>query len=387
MTTRPESFSSSSAARMRSATAGMVSSGFFSRTFTLTMTCGKTLRSAVSSSMLLPLRAIRSSTTRAVSRPSPVVARCGKQNVAGLFAAQRGIFLLHLLQDVAVAHGGAQHADAGALERGFKAHVRHGGGDDHVPGEHAARFQVARRRCSRIASPLMTLPRGPASMQRSASPSKVTPMSAPAPLHFGRDPGGMQRAAAVVDVAAVGRDVEQGDIAAEAAEQFRGDGGGRAVGAVGNDAQPVEIQSRNAVDAGTGCSPAAALIVFDAAGAMPGSGAGAMRGVMQDLVFDGELIASGSLKPSAPKSLMPLSRQGLCEAEITTPAANPCVRVRNATAGVVTMPALSTLTPAWRRPAASVAAIHGLDSRVSRPRMTRRLCGYLRQRVAEGQAR
>jgi toxin HigB-1 len=51
------------------------SSGFFSRTFTLTMTCGKTFRSAVSSSMDLPVRAIRSRTTSAVSRPSPVVAR------------------------------------------------------------------------------------------------------------------------------------------------------------------------------------------------------------------------------------------------------------------------------------------------------------------------
>ena len=60
--------------------------------------------------------------------------------------------------------------------------------------------------------------------------------------------------------------------------------------------------------------------------------------------------ASGSLKPSAPKSLMPLSCQGLCEAEMTTPAWKPCVRARNATAGVVTMPALSTCAPASRRP-------------------------------------
>jgi hypothetical protein len=40
--------------------------------------------------------------------------------------------------------------------------------------------------------------------------------------------------------------------------------------------------------------------------------------------------ASGSLKPSAPKSLMPLSRKGLCEAEMTTPAWNPWVRARKA---------------------------------------------------------
>src|ERR1700721_1694975 len=43
--------------------------------------------------------------------------------------------------------------------------------------------------------------------------------------------------------------------------------------------------------------------------------------------------ASASLKPSAPKSLMPLSVQGLWDAEITTPALKPCVRARNRTAG------------------------------------------------------
>ena len=33
--------------------------------------------------------------------------------------------------------------------------------------------------------------------------------------------------------------------------------------------------------------------------------------------------ASGSLKPSGPKNLMPLSGMGLCDAEITAPAAAP----------------------------------------------------------------
>ncbi len=67
---------------------------------------------------------------------------------------------------------------------------------------------------------------------------------------------------------------------------------------------------------------------------------------------------------------MPLSRQGLWEAEMTTPAWKPWARARKATAGVGTMPALATRAPALRRPAASVAAIQGLDSRVSRPRRT-----------------
>jgi hypothetical protein len=49
----------------------------------------------------------------------------------------------HLLEDVAVADGGAQHADAAALEGRFKTHVGHGGGDDQVAGEQAAGFEVA----------------------------------------------------------------------------------------------------------------------------------------------------------------------------------------------------------------------------------------------------
>ena len=63
---------------------------------------------------------------------------------------------------------------------------------------------------------------------------------------------------------------------------------------------------------------------------------------------------------------MPLSVQGLCDAEITTPAANP-PRARNATAGVVTTPALCTVAPAHCRPRVSDSAIHALDSRVSCP--------------------
>ena len=67
-----------------------------------------------------------------------------EENVAGLLAAEGCIVLLHLFEHVAVAHGRAQHANAAALERGFKAHVGHGGGDDQIAGQHAAGLQVAR---------------------------------------------------------------------------------------------------------------------------------------------------------------------------------------------------------------------------------------------------
>ncbi len=55
---------------------------------------------------------------------------------------------------------------------------------------------------------------------------------------------------------------------------------------------------------------------------------------------------------------------------MTTPAAKPCARARNAIAGVVMTPADSTVapTPAEVMPAVNMAAIQLLDSLVSIPR-------------------
>ena len=77
--------------------------------------------------------------------------------------------------------------------------------------------------------------------------------------------------------------------------------------------------------------------------------------------------ASVSLNPSPEKTLIPLSVHGLCDAEITTPAANPRDRARYATPGVVITPALCISTPTAASPAATRSAIHPLDSRVSCP--------------------
>jgi hypothetical protein len=67
----------------------------------------------------------------------------GEDDVAGLFAAEGCAGGEHLLEDVLVADGGAEHLDLGALERGFEAHVGHGGGDDGGVGEQAAGGEVA----------------------------------------------------------------------------------------------------------------------------------------------------------------------------------------------------------------------------------------------------
>jgi hypothetical protein len=77
------------------------------------------------------------------------------------------------------------------------------------------------------------------------------------------------------------------------------------------------------------------------------------------------------LLPSCAKILTPLSAAGLCDALIMIPAANVCVRARNASAGVVQRPTSVTATSAATSPCASASRIHGADSRPSLPQTTR----------------
>src|ERR1019366_6252826 len=93
--------------------------------------------------------------------------------------------------------------------------------------------------------------------------------------------------------------------------------------------------------------------------------------------------ASGSLQPSPEKILIPLSVHGLCEAEITTPASNPCERARNATPGVVITPALRVSTPTDVSPCRKRSAIHRLETRVSCPITTPALA-FTRTRSCPG---
>ena len=110
---------------------GLRRAGFFSRTLTLTMTWGKTLRSA-SEFVEGAAGAVDDveddeGGEEAVAGGGEVRRRgCGR-TVRRRAAAPAGE---HLLEDVFVADGGAEHADAIAPERGLEAHVGHGGGDD-----------------------------------------------------------------------------------------------------------------------------------------------------------------------------------------------------------------------------------------------------------------
>ena len=66
--------------------------------------------------------------------------------------------------------------------------------------------------------------------------------------------------------------------------------------------------------------------------------------------------SSGSLKPSRPKNLIPLSGYGLWEAEMTTPASARIEWVRNAIPGVGIGPTSRTSPPIAQIPADSAVS-------------------------------
>ena len=78
--------------------------------------------------------------------------------------------------------------------------------------------------------------------------------------------------------------------------------------------------------------------------------------------------SSPSLKPSAPKSLMPLSGNGLCEAEMTTPRLAPCSRTSQAMPGVGSTPARSARPPGGRDAGAQRILEHRAPSGACRGR-------------------
>src|SRR5688572_12679838 len=81
--------------------------------------------------------------------------------------------------------------------------------------------------------------------------------------------------------------------------------------------------------------------------------------------------ASVNFSPAPENTLMPLSSNGLCEAEITTPAVYARRGVRYAMAGVGMIPALIRVPPWLLTPNASSRSIQPPDSRVSRPARNR----------------
>ncbi len=177
----------------------------------------------------------------------------GEDDVAGLLAAEGGAGGEHLLEDVLVADGGAEHRDAGALEGGFEAHVGHGGGDDGGVGEQAAGVEVAGgEEQDGVAVDDVAVLVGEegavgVAVEGDADGGFVLD-------DFGGDDFGVEGAAVLVDVAAVGRGVGDDDFAAEIGEELRGDGGGGAVGAVDDDASGCRARGRGRRRGGSGCT-------------------------------------------------------------------------------------------------------------------------------------
>ena len=163
----------------------------------------------------------------------------GEEDVAGLLAAERGAGVAHLFEDVLVADGGAEHADAGAGEGGFEAHVGHGGGDDEVVGELAAGLEVAGAgEHDGVAVDDVAVLVGEEGAVGVAVEGDAH--GGAGDFDLGGDDLGVEGAAVLVDVAAVGGGVGDVDGAVEGFEELRGDGAGGAVGAVEDDVAVVE---------------------------------------------------------------------------------------------------------------------------------------------------
>ena len=106
----------------------------------------------------------------------------------------------------------------------------------------------SRAAISRMASPLMTLFRGPASMQRSASPSKLKPRSAPRALTSPATKAGCSAPHPSLMFRPSGAMLQQRHLAAQPPEQLRRHRRRGSIGAVGYDAQAGQREARNAID-------------------------------------------------------------------------------------------------------------------------------------------
>ena len=180
--------------------------------------------------------------------------------------------------------------------------------------------------------------------------------------HLGGDDLGVQRAAAVVDVRAVGLGVDR-----------RSRGRRAGAGARARSTRPRRSRSRRRVASRPGGAARRPRGARGSARAPPRRARGRSRprsavGAESSIAASiSSSIASGSFVPAAEKNLIPLSSGGLWDAEITTPLEAPRSVVRNATAGVGSMPASRTSPPAAVIPARARPRASSPEARGSRP--------------------
>ena len=125
----------------------------------------------------------------------------------------------------------------------------------------------SRAAISRMASPLITLPSAPASMQRSASPSKVRPRSAPRAFTSRATKSGCSAphcALMLRPSGACSASVMRGaSIAIEPAKKLRRDCRGSAIGAIGHNLQAGEREPGHAIDEELNVIALKGRVVFD----------------------------------------------------------------------------------------------------------------------------
>ena len=157
-------------------------------------------------------------------------------HVAGLLAAERVIALEHFLKHVTIAHGGFHGLDAHIFQGELQTEVAHHGYHEGVVVEFARVFLGAREN----AHDLIAVDHGAVFIHSEATVG-VTVESHAQIGTGGFDHGlqlfGMRGSGVLVDVVAVWRGVDHDHVGSCAAQRFRRDHGGGAVGAVSHDFQ------------------------------------------------------------------------------------------------------------------------------------------------------
>src|SRR5579883_3074766 len=221
----------------------------------------------------------------------------GEDDVAGLLAAERCAEAEHFLEDVLIADGGADHADAVAGEGLFEAEIGHDGGDDGVLGKAAGGAEGAGGK-----------EQGAVAIDDLAAAGDEDgaigiAVEGDAELGVVLDDGGaggfeVERATAEVDIAAVGGVADGDDFGAEAAEELGREAAGGAVAAIDDQADAIEADGGRAgevveVLAGEG--------IVDGEGL--GAGLQATRAEAEDLLLDDVLLLIGELETAVAEDL------------------------------------------------------------------------------------
>ena len=236
-------------------------------------------------------------------RREPVAGRVVLEvdHVAGLLSAERRAGLEHPLEHVAVADVGHLDLDPVLAHEPVEPEVGHRRDDDPVARQRAVAAAVDRERRDDRVAVRRCRPSASTARQRSASPSKAIPHSAPRVLHRPRERVEVGGADPGVDVPAVGLGADQRvDRAAQRANSARRGRGRRRSRSRRTHravaAHAVAVGLRQPVDVAPARRPRPARPARRRARALEPIAASMSASA-----------ASGSLRPSAPRNLMPLS--------------------------------------------------------------------------------